>query len=642
MVTTADSNTIATTPSKIAEIEDGGSALAKNKKRAGLARLQPRKNGRFARAQEVEAQVDRETWREPEQESTESDERQQDEDDEDDVEDVLIPGDFESIGTSSFPASFTNTPIESPFLHHEFDFPDIKVPSLNVNPQKLDAPSELSIPNTQKGLLPLPAHAFITSPQAPSTRPTPAASAVQQPRPMSRPFVMANLAQQPLSFSGNPNKEEPRAFWHRFLQTCVFGGVPKQERPEHFAVSLELDSPAYQWYHKLPLSTQLDFDALEKAFQAKYNTMAAPTAMPDDDALEYLAKTFPLPSARLLEYDNRPDEPARRRYRTWGRDVVAAAYKQHIEDRVIAAFKKTLPEVMREVLGQASTWDEFSTAIEGADEERMKIRIADIERLDKVERDMRELKAARAKTPARDPDIDELLRSLRELALQQQQQQQRIVAPPPHSPLPMQQRAQTTANPSAGVTGQEATDRRPTKEEWHARMEALKQNARDPYPDTQEGRRAYEADMTKWHARYGDATRADETRPYPLTPGTLSVGQGECFRCGRDWHGMNNPCPATAIPLAENQWRILADRIMRENDIKTSEIGRARRAARQAARSVHFVNASVLEDPDWQPGSSRTFSQNPFHYGYNNASDDAQEPYASSSSHNLAGGEGKA
>ena len=62
VVTTADLNTIATTPSKIAEIEDGGSALAKNRKRAGLARLQPRKNGRFARAQEVEAQVDRETW----------------------------------------------------------------------------------------------------------------------------------------------------------------------------------------------------------------------------------------------------------------------------------------------------------------------------------------------------------------------------------------------------------------------------------------------------------------------------------------------------------------------------------------------------------------------------------------------------
>ena len=82
MVTTADSNAIATVPSKIAEIEDGGSALAKNKKRAGLARLQPRKNGRFARAEEVEAQVDKETWREPEQESTESDERQQDEEDE--------------------------------------------------------------------------------------------------------------------------------------------------------------------------------------------------------------------------------------------------------------------------------------------------------------------------------------------------------------------------------------------------------------------------------------------------------------------------------------------------------------------------------------------------------------------------------
>ena len=93
-----------------------------------------------------------------------------------------------------------------------------------------------------------------------------------------------------------------------------------------------------------------------------------------------------------------------------------------------------------------------------------------------------------------------------------------------------------------------------TKEEWRARMEALKQNARDPYPDTQEGRRAYEADMTKWHVRYGDANRADETRPYPLTPGTLPVGQGECFWCGRDWHGMNNPCPANVIPLAGNQW----------------------------------------------------------------------------------------
>ena len=52
----------------------------------------------------------------------------------------------------------------------------------------------------------------------------------------------------------------------------------------------------------------------------------------------------------------------------------------------------------------------------------------------------------------------------------------------------------------------------------------------------------------------------NETRPYPLTPGTVPVASGECWKCGHRAHHPG-PCAHPPIPALETKWRSIAQTI---------------------------------------------------------------------------------
>lgn len=56
------------------------------------------------------------------------------------------------------------------------------------------------------------------------------------------------------------------------------------------------------------------------------------------------------------------------------------------------------------------------------------------------------------------------------------------------------------------------------------------------HPDTEAGRQAYRAQQAEWVKTHGVNAYIIESTPYPLRPGTMAVGLGECFTCGFSGH----------------------------------------------------------------------------------------------------------
>ena len=79
------------------------------------------------------------------------------------------------------------------------------------------------------------------------------------------------------------------------------------------------------------------------------------------------------------------------------------------------------------------------------------------------------------------------------------------------------------------------------------------------FPNTLEGRAAYQAALLAWELVYPPAREVDfTTAPYLLTPGTAPLGSRECYTCGIQGHINRDHDPATpAINIQEQHWRAL-------------------------------------------------------------------------------------
>ncbi|KAJ7186255.1 hypothetical protein GGX14DRAFT_581178 [Mycena pura] len=90
-------------------------------------------------------------------------------------------------------------------------------------------------------------------------------------------------------------------------------------------------------------------------------------------------------------------------------------------------------------------------------------------------------------------------------------------------------------------------------------------------PRTPVGQAVYAREITAYVQKHGNL-RPSEERPYPLTPGTVAVGSGECHKCGTMGH-FSAECPATGsllIPAVEIRWRQIVQSI-RARAARTSE-----------------------------------------------------------------------
>ncbi|KAF8950516.1 hypothetical protein BDZ97DRAFT_1617781, partial [Flammula alnicola] len=98
-------------------------------------------------------------------------------------------------------------------------------------------------------------------------------------------------------------------------------------------------------------------------------------------------------------------------------------------------------------------------------------------------------------------------------------------------------------------------------------MERLKRLQDTPskakvHPDTPAGQAMYQTDVTTWRSAHGSLS-PNETRPYPLSPGTSPVASGECWKCGHHGHMATNCSSTKQVPPSEERWRAIAAGIKR-------------------------------------------------------------------------------
>ena len=99
------------------------------------------------------------------------------------------------------------------------------------------------------------------------------------------------------------------------------------------------------------------------------------------------------------------------------------------------------------------------------------------------------------------------------------------IAPQPRTFIPTQyQPAQTTSQPTSGFSADKPA---------HERLADVLTKALLIHPRNTDGIALYNAQVLTWQSTYGQSGKGpNETRPYPLTPGTVPVASGECWKCG--------------------------------------------------------------------------------------------------------------
>ena len=103
-----------------------------------------------------------------------------------------------------------------------------------------------------------------------------------------------------------------------------------------------------------------------------------------------------------------------------------------------------------------------------------------------------------------------------------------------------------------------------TEKPAHERLADILNRALPIHPRNAEGIAKYNEQVLLWQTSYGQNGKGlNKIRPYPLTPGTIPVASGECWRCGHRTHHPA-PCPAPTVPTLETKWQSIAQTICKQ------------------------------------------------------------------------------
>ena len=118
----------------------------------------------------------------------------------------------------------------------------------------------------------------------------------------------------------------------------------------------------------------------------------------------------------------------------------------------------------------------------------------------------------------------------------------------------------------------------------HERLADVLNKALPIQPNNPEGLANYNNQIAAWQATYGQNRKGPtETRPYPLSPGTVPVASGECWKCGHKSHHPG-PCSFPLLPPFETKWRSITQTIRKKAEM-----------AATAAVNVNLVNVESDE-----------------------------------------------
>lgn len=363
---------------------------------------------------------------------------------------------------------------------------------------------------------------------------------------------MSNAQIQPFHGDGE-NNENPQDFLKSIMRMALANKWQDQTKIDYFSNSLKSDSQAEDWFLELPNTSTDTWAHLVAAFNDKWpSKTTAPKSRAErhQELEECILTEAELGTKKMM---NGREEHA---HVVWVDKIYRLA--QAIPDNdglLIGTARKQIPIALQALLkDDYVTWKSFVDAVR-------KVTTTAIKEQQKLEDERKELqrmrmelnRLSRVTQPPNTPS-KALAASFQTMGLQgrfpQPNFQQVSTSPSPQIP---QQPRQTS-----GAPAQRFTPYRSDAE----RLQLLQQNRQVVHQTTPEGLTAYNAAVAAWNATWGNLT-PNETRPYPLTPGTSNVATRECWKCGLQGHTTPSCTSTTPIPPLETRWRITAANIAR-------------------------------------------------------------------------------
>ncbi|KAJ3817696.1 hypothetical protein F5880DRAFT_1627410 [Lentinula raphanica] len=335
------------------------------------------------------------------------------------------------------------------------------------------------------------------------------------------------------NFAGDPTDGVRPSTWLRELEkTFVAMGIAEKDWAAKLKMFLEEDSLAEEWYEDLNGEQRSgEWSDLSKLFNERFPSQKKEKK----DVKVYLEELESLSITHELILTRHSE--AQVPYHKWfGERLLALAKGAKIDKTKegIASAWKRLPYALKRAVGEDyDTWESFTDAIRAVKWSTLRVEA-------EHEVDLEKRK-----------EVVPLVQATPRSQLASSFASANLSSPPP-SPTPNRTRR------SDGDFNRN-TPRYDSSVDKAALRAAI--TAKQPYPDTEEGRRSWEQDIREWARRFGQNMRFSDQTVMPLTPGTAPVCSGECFRCGRG-HRRGEDCTAGGIPKIEGNWRAYCQRIL--------------------------------------------------------------------------------
>jgi hypothetical protein len=342
------------------------------------------------------------------------------------------------------------------------------------------------------------------------------------------------------SFTGKPEDQDPQDFMNRLERVILMKtGLSEAEKVRFLELSLKAKSPAAAWFTTLTKANKASFTSARDAFEIRWpikavteKTTAEKQALLDETVLKIsdLGK-------RIAASVGAEEELS---HVVWADKVERLAGDiPDTNNLLVASTRKKLPKPLLKLVGLKSmTWKEFADAVRDITLEEL---------MEKVEED-REL--ARYVPAAPNTPSKALGSAFQNINIGPQPSQPRTL-------FPNQYQTAQTPRPTSGFSADKPA---------HERLADVLTKALPVHPRNVEGIALYNAQILLWQSTHGQSGKGpNETRPYPLTPGTVPVASGECWKCGHRGHHPS-PCVNPPVPALETKWRSIAQTIRKRTE----------------------------------------------------------------------------
>ena len=347
-----------------------------------------------------------------------------------------------------------------------------------------------------------------------------------------------------ISFTGKPEDQDPQDFMNRIERTILMkSGLSEPEKVRFFELSIKTKSPADAWLSTLTAADKVSFKALRLAFELRWpvkpitaKTTAEKQALLDETVLK------PSDLGRRVAANLGAEEELS--HVVWADKVERlAADIPDTNNLLVASTRKKLPKALLKLVGlKPMTWKQFADTVRAISLEEL------MEKLEE-ERDTTRYAPVVPNTPSK-----ALGAAFQNINLAQQQSKTDL-----YQPQHVQLAPKTTPS---------TYSERPA----HERLADVLSKALPIQPNNPEGLVNYSNQIAVWQATYGQNGKGPtETRPYPLSPGTVPVASGECWKCGRKSHHPA-PCSAPPVPALETKWRSIAQTIRKKAEMACSPV----------------------------------------------------------------------